>query len=157
MFALCVATRAEAQAPPRNTSITISPFQLFNPILEVTGERRLAKKVGVAAIVGGGSLSEEDKRYGAWQVGGQFRSYPLGSFARGLMLGVHVGYLHVAGQLKSPTTYYVGAQAGAFVGYKIATKAGFTFEVQLGPMYVRSSATNSEWQTLANLRAGWSF
>lgn len=155
--ALSVPARAEAQAPPRLTSITISPIQLFNPVLEITGERRLASKLAVAAIVGAGSVSEEGKRHGVWEVGGQFRGYLLGSFNHGLMLGVHVGYLHAAGQLESPTSYYVGTQAGAFVGYKIARKAGFTVDMQLGPVYVRASATNTELQTLANLKVGWSF
>ena len=155
--ALSVPAPAEAQAQLRKTSITISPIALFNPILELTGERRLANKIGIAAIVGGGSVSEEGKRYGVWEVGGQFCCYLFGSFTRGLMLGAHVGYLHATGQLESPTSYYVGTQAGAFVGYKIAMKAGFTFDVQLGPMYVRASATNAELQTLANLRVGWSF
>jgi hypothetical protein len=107
--------------------------------------------------VGGGSVSEEGKRYSVWEVGGQFRWYLLGSFTHGLMLGAHAGYLHASGQLESPTSYYVGTQAGAFVGYKIAMKAGFTFDVQFGPMYVRESATNAELQTLANLKVGWSF
>jgi hypothetical protein len=155
--ALSVPARAEAQATPRTTSVTISPVQLFNPIVEIAGERRLASKAGVAAIVGGGSVSEEGTRYGVWEVGAQFRGYLLGSFTRGLMLGGHVGYLHASGRLASPTAYYVGRQVGAFVGYKIVMQAGFTFEVQLGPMHIRSSATEAELQTLASLRAGWSF
>jgi hypothetical protein len=153
--ALFLPARAEAQTP--QTSITISPIQLLNPILEITGERRLANKIGLAVFVGGGSISEEDKRYGIWEVGAQFRGYLLGSFSRGLMLGAHVGYLHASGQLESPTAYYVGTQVGLFAGYKIAMDSGFTFEAQLGPMYIRASATETELQTLANLKIGWSF
>jgi hypothetical protein len=149
--------RAEAQAQPHRTSITISPIQLFNPVLEITGERRLADKAGLAVFAGGGSVSEEDKRYGVWEVGAQFRGYLLGSFTRGLILGAHVGYLDASGELESPTAYYVGTQVGVFLGYKIATKAGLTFDVQLGPMHIRTSATQTELQTLANLRVGWSF
>ena len=157
IIAFSVAARAEDQAPQHKVSITISPFHLFSPVLHVTGELRLANKIGAAAILGGGLVSEEDKSYGTWEVGGQFRYYLLGSFTHGLMLGADVGYLHVAGQHDFPMEYCVGARAGIFVGYKITTKMGFTFEVQLGPQYVRESANNAEWQTLENLKVGWSF
>jgi hypothetical protein len=157
IIAFSVAARAEDQAPQHKVSITISPFHLFNPVLQVTGELRLANKIGAAAILGGGLVSEEDKSYGAWEVGGQFRYYLLGSFTHGLMLGADAGYLHVAGQLDFPMAYCVGVRAGTFVGYKIATKIGFTLDVQIGPQYVRESANNAEWQTLANLKVGWSF
>ncbi len=157
IIAFSVAARAEDQAPQRKVSITISPFHLLSPVLHVTGELRLAKKIGAAAILGGGWVSENDKSYGTWEVGGQFRYYLLGSFTHGLMLGADAGYIHVAGKLDSPMDYFVGVRAGTFVGYKIVTKNGFTFEVQFGPQYVRESANNAEWQTLTNLKVGWSF
>jgi hypothetical protein len=74
-----------------------------------------------------------------------------------MMLGADVGYIDVNGQMKNPMAYYVGARAGAFLGYKIATKIGFTAEAQIGPVYVRENADNSELQTLLNLKLGWSF
>ncbi|MFH1707179.1 MAG: hypothetical protein ABIF71_04600 [Planctomycetota bacterium] len=157
IIAFSVAARAGDQAPQPKVSITISPFHFVNPYLQVTGELRLADKIGAAAIVGGGMVSEENKSYGAWEVGGQFRYYLLGSFTHGLMLGADIGYMHIAGQLDNPMDYFVGVRAGAFAGYKIATKRGFTFDVQFGPQYVRESADNAEWQTLTNLKVGWSF
>lgn len=36
-------------------------------------------------------------------------------------------------------------------------KSGFTVEAQIGPVYVRENADNSELQTLLNLKVGWSF
>jgi hypothetical protein len=33
---------------------------------------------------------------------------------------------------------------GTFVGYKMATKIGFTIDAQLGPQYVIMSAGNAE-------------
>ncbi|MFH1230068.1 MAG: hypothetical protein V1709_01085 [Planctomycetota bacterium] len=158
IIAFAVAARAEDQAPWHKVSITISPFHLVNPVLQVTGELRLANKISAAAILGGGQVQDEnDKSYGVWEVGGQFRYYLLGSFTHGLMLGADAGYIHVAGQLDSPIDYYVGIRTGIFVGYKIVTKRGFTFEVQIGPQYVRKSANNTELQTLENLKVGWSF
>ncbi len=157
IIAFSVAARAEEQAPQYKVSVTISPFHLVNPILQVTGELRLADKIGAAAILGGGVVSEEDRSYGIWDVGGQLRYYVLGSFTHGLMLGADAGYVHVAGQLDSPMEYFVGTRAGIFAGYKIATKSGFTFDVEFGPQYVRENANNAEWQTLTNLKVGWSF
>jgi hypothetical protein len=157
IIAFSTAARAEDQPPQHKVSITISPFHLFYSYVQVTGELRLAKKFSAALILGGGVVSEEDKNYDAWEVGGQFRYYLLGSFTHGLMLGADAGYLHINGQLDDPMAYFVGVRAGAFVGYKIATKMGLTFEVQFGPQYVRESANNAEWQTLTNLKVGWSF
>ncbi len=152
-----VAARAEDHVPQRKMSITISPFHLLNPVLHVTGELRLANKISAAAILGGGMISEENKSYGTWEVGGQFRYYLFGSFTHGLMLGVDTGYIHVDGKLDFPVDYNVGVRAGIFVGYKITTKTGFTFEMQIGPQYVRESANNTELQTLENLKIGQSF
>ena len=149
--------RAEDQAPQHTVSIMISPFHLLSPFLQVTGELGLAEKVGAAVVLGGGQVSEDDERFGAWEVGGQIRYYLLGSFTHGLMLGLDAGYIDVAGRLDAPMAYFVGVRAGTFLGYKIATRSGFTFDVEFGPQYVRESADNAEWQTLTNLKVGWSF
>jgi hypothetical protein len=149
---------AQAQgSPPREVSIAISPLHLLQPFLHVTGELRLDDKIGAAAILGAGRVSEEDKRYGAWEAGGQFRYYVSGSFNRGTNLGAEVAYLHVAGRLEAPMAYYAGLRVGAFVGYKIATTRGFTFDAQLGNQYVMPDDGDAEWQPIMNLTVGWSF
>ena len=158
IIAFPVVARAEDQAPQHKVSITISPFHLLNPEPHLTGELQLAPKMSVAAMLGAGMITDEGKSCGIWEVGGQIRYYLLGSFNHGMMLGADVGYVDVNGQIENPIAYYVGARAGAFIGYKIAMKIGFTAEIQIGPVYLwGENAENSELQTLENLKVGWTF
>jgi hypothetical protein len=47
---------------------------------------------------------------------------------------------------------------GGFLGYKFSMERGFTAETQIGPVYLwGESAETSEWQTLVNVKVGWSF
>ena len=157
LFAFSVSVLAAEDAAQHRVSITISLLHLLNPELHLTGELRLARKIGVAAMLGAGTVSEEDIRYGIWEIGGQFRYYLIGSFTHGMMLGVDVGYVGVNREMENAMAYLIGARAGAFLGYKITMKIGFTAEAQIGPVYVRENADNSELQTLINLKLGWSF
>ncbi len=157
LFTIFVSVHAGEAASQHNVSLTISPFHLLNPELQLTGELKLTPKMSVAAMLGAGAVTDEGKRYRIWEVGGQFRYYLFGSFTHGMMLGADVGYIDVNGQMKNPMAYYVGARAGAFLGYKIALKIGFTAEAQYGPVYVRENADNAELQTLINFKVGWSF
>ena len=157
LLTIFVSVRAREDAARYRMSITISPFHLFNPELHLTGELRLAPKISAAAMLGAGMVTDEGKSYGIWEAGGQFRYYLIGSFTHGLMLGADVGYIDVNGRMKNPMAYYVGARAGAFLGYKIALKNGFSVEAQYGPLYVWENADNSELQTLINFKVGWSF
>jgi hypothetical protein len=138
-------------------SVTISPFHLLSPQLHVTGELRLAPKVSTAAMLGAGKVTDEGQTYRIWEIGGQLRYYLFGSFSHGMMLGVDVGYVDVNGQPESAMEMLVGTRAGGFLGYKRTLTGGFTAEVQLGPVYVWGYEDNSEWQTLTNLKVGWSF
>jgi len=151
-----VSVHAGEDASQYKMSITISPLHLLNPELLLTGEFRLAPKMSAATILGAGMVTDEGQSYSIWEAGGQFRYYLLGSFTHGMMLGVDVGYIDVNGQMENPMAYYIGARAGAFLGYKIVAKIGFTVEIQFGPVYVRENADNSELQTLINFKVGWS-
>jgi hypothetical protein len=108
-------------------------------------------------MLGGGNVTEEGQTYRIWEIGGQVRYYVLGSFSHGMMLGADVGYVDVNGQPESAMEMLVGTRAGGFLGYKLILKRGFTAEVQLGPVYVWGNDGASEWQTLHNLKLGWSF
>lgn len=155
---LCPAAPLSAQTPPRppSLSVTISPLHLLNPQVHVTGERRIGPRLSVAATLGAGRVSDEGETFRILEVGGQVRTYLLGSFAHGVMVGADVGYVDVNGRPASALEMLVGTRAGAVLGYKTILKRGFTGEVQLGPVYVWGDA-GSEWQTVANLKLGWSF
>jgi len=150
---------AKPSANSYNTSVTTSPFRLFNPELFVTGELQLAPKIGVAASLGAGQVTDEDQTYGIFEAANQWRYYLLGNFCKGLIVGVEAGYVGVSGgQMPNATMYLVGLHLGGFLGYKITLKRGFTTEALLGPVYVfgKTKAT-SELQTLIHFNVGWSF
>jgi hypothetical protein len=158
LFTFCVSAHAAEVFSPHNVSITISPFHLLNPELHLTGELRLAPKMSAAVMLGAGRITDEGKRSGIWEVGGQFRYYLLGSFTHGMMLGVDAGYIDVDAQIENPIEYLVGTHAGGFLGYKFSMKNGFTTEIQLGPIYLwGENPETSESQTLEAFKVGWSF
>lgn len=142
-------------------SITISPLLLFLPIVQVTGEFRLNDKMGVAAVFGLGSLLNA---FFALQAGGQFRYYPLGSFIHGLDIGAQLMSLAL---FDNGGLVAGGVAIAPFVGYKIATNIGFTFDAQIGPDFVLfgasssltgpSTSSNGAIGLLLNLNVGWSF
>lgn len=148
---------AQQTSPAHRLSITISPLHLLSPQLHVTGEMRLAPRVSMAAMLGGGNVTEEEETYRIWEIGGQVRYYVLGSFSHGMMLGADVGYVDVNGKPEGAMEMLVGTRAGGVLGYKLILKSGFTAEVQLGPVYVWGSGGTSEWQTLHSLKLGWSW
>jgi hypothetical protein len=148
---------AQETPPSHRVSITISPLHLLSPQLQVTSEVRLAPRLSMAAMLGGGNVTEEEETYRIWEIGGQVRYYVLGSFSHGMMLGADVGYVDVNGQPEGAMEMLVGTRAGGFLGYKLILKSGFTAEVQLGPVYVWGNAGDSELQTLHSLKLGWSW
>ncbi|MGZ3416872.1 MAG: hypothetical protein ACXWUG_16390 [Polyangiales bacterium] len=180
------APTAADDEPVHHVSLTFSPIHLLMPIFEVTGEVAVTNKIGVAAIVGAGSVpvktttttvgassiqtAETTEHYSAWEVGGHFNYYVIGNFDHGMQLGVEGMYVHVA--TSNSDVRAVGTASGfaigPYAGYKIATRIGFTFEGNLGVQYVaaRANATSgSQTATasgssvipLVNLNIGWSF
>jgi hypothetical protein len=155
-----------------SVSVTLSPLHLVMPMVELTGEYRLADKLGVAGILGAGSIAVTDAvgtpRFTAFEVGGQFRYYPLGSFIHGLQVGAEVLMVYLSGSVGAVSATGAGVSAGPFVGYKIASNIGFTFDVQLGPAFMlvgaqasaggrTESAKESQVGPLLNINLGWSF
>ncbi len=177
---------ADAQeAPPtheeqaiHDVSLTLSPLHLVFPILEMTGEYRASDRVGVALLAGAGQMTlpvtvDDDVTITVWEVGGQFRFYAIGNFDHGMQLGAELLWLgiftdEIEGTEISGTGS--GLALGPFLGYKIATDAGFTFDAQLGFQWhavearaedADTGAEASEKETginpLLNLNIGWSF
>jgi hypothetical protein len=163
---------AEAEVTARaepTVSVTISPVHLILPIVELTGELRLREQVSAAVILGGGRRDVENFPATQLNAGVQGRWYALGTFRHGLQVGGELLYEHVAVHDTPPTTIVVagGLGIGPFVGYKIATRSGFTFDGQLGARYMVTVGriTGEEplpgdvdrWLPLLNLNVGWSF
>ncbi len=162
--------------PERSLSVTVSPLHLLFPLLEVTGEYRVGPRLGVAGILGVGTISSktsanESIRFFASEVGASVRYYVTGSFQRGVQLGAEALYLHL--KIDESTTVDItgvgeGLSIGPFVGYKWTGRGGFTFDAQGGLAYAstRASASNgtspntasdNRLYPLLNVNVGWSF
>ncbi|HPN35876.1 MAG TPA: hypothetical protein PK843_15280 [bacterium] len=158
LFAFCVFAEAKEDASQRNVSLTLSPFRLLNPELYLSGELRLSPKMSAAVMLGAGRVTDEGKTGTIWEGGGQLRYSLIGSFAHGIMIGADIGYVDIDTQIEHPIAYLVGAHAGGFLGYKFSLEAGFTAELQIGPIYLwGETASTSELQTLLAFNVGWSF
>lgn len=167
----------EPPAPKRNVSLTISPLHLIFPIVEATLEVRAHDRFSVAGTFGIGSVPVDNgngttTKLAAYEVGGQLRGYATGDFDGGLELGAQLLYVHVASDDLQPGYKVSGTGAGfgvgPFVGYKLMTRGGFTFDAQGGFQYIAvhaeassqgstSSGSDSAIKPLLNLRVGWSF
>lgn len=161
------------EEPKRLASVTFSPIHLAQPIVEVTTEFALHDKIGVAAILGYGSVSAtagtQSYRFRAYEAGAHFNYYVLGTFNHGMQLGLEALYAKVMTdgnvQISGAAN---GFAVGPYVGYKLITRIGFTFEANGGVQYLamRGNATDgrttvtgtsNRWIPLVNLNVGWSF
>ena len=153
--------------------LSFSPLHLLpSPIVEVTGEWRLSDRIGLAAIAGAGRVELEtspsggDDSVAVYEFGGQFIGYALGDFDHGLQVGGEAVFLHVTtdGETETLTGSAQGLAVGPFVGYKLATDVGFSFNVQVGAQYVAARGEDESGESygssvipLVNANLGWSF
>jgi len=155
--------------PRRVFSLTMSPLHLFLPVVELTGEARVADKLGIAGIAGAGKVSDDSASgtkltAGVWELGAQVRYYLFGDFRHGMQLGAELLYMHLSSSELAVSG--AGVAVGPFAGYKIITDIGFTFDAQLGVEYVAARAETNDlarkasdhsFIPLLNLNVGWSF
>jgi hypothetical protein len=165
---------AEQTHPRRVVSITISPFHLVSPIVELTAEARAHDKLGIGVVAGAGKITEEatglspEINATVFELGLQGRYYVLGDFRHGLQLGAEALYLHLSdSNVEEVSVYAQGLAVGPFVGYKYTADIGFTFDGQLGFQRVgiaaeasgdgqTASERDSDYILLLNLNVGWS-
>jgi hypothetical protein len=151
-------------------SITISPVLLFLPLVELTGEYRISEHLGIAAIVGGGSVAVKDAAgnkltsAAVIEIGASARYYVLGSFRKGVQLGAEVNYLHAGATNGTTAVIADGLAIGPFVGGKWISSFGLTLDGQLGVQGIAlrgksssSTAKEKSYGPLLNLNIGYSF
>lgn len=156
-------------------AVTISPIHLALPIVELTGEYAVQRKLGVAVIAGVGSVGVDysdgtSDSFTAWELGASGRYYVLGDFDHGMQVGAEVMFLGISGDAREGTISASGQglTAGGFVGYKIAADFGLTFDGQVGYQAIlvgaqasdgeeSASTSDSSGGVLLNLNVGWSF
>jgi hypothetical protein len=189
ILALLLVTTGIAHAQPTETvappptqpssgeRITVmwAPLRLIVPLVEVTAEYRVRDHLGVSVTLGAGKRTVEatgTEISGTEIEGGlQVRYYILRPFS-GLQVGAEVLDEYV--RFKEPLPMNVAAVAaggvtvGPFVGWKLLSGSGFSFEAQLGARYVvvdppvtgmagGAPPIDSRWLPLLHLNAGWSF
>jgi len=148
----------------RFLSVTISPIHLIVPMVELTGEYKLREDMGLAGVVGAGTLSGVL----LGEVGAQFRYYAVGSFVHGMQFGLEVLYAFGGLSSQGVTAVASGLSIGPFIGYKVMANIGFTFEIQLGATFnvvqaqassggTSQTAGNQNFGLLLNINVGWSF
>jgi len=151
--------------PDRVISLTWSPLHLVLPMVELTGEFKPRKHVGLAVIGGYGSITDSTTNGSGHiiEAGGQINYYPLRAFA-GLDVGLEALYISLDNVNIDSSATAAGLAIGPFVGYKAMFPFGLTLIAQAGVEFVAAKAQNSSTMSsgknvipLINLNAGWSF
>lgn len=150
---------------PRAVTITMSPFHLPLPLLEVMGEVRVNDRISAAAIAGIGRVSDQNgiDHGRALELGAQGSYYVFRPF-RGLHVGGEVLWIHVDEVMSDSTLTGAGLAVAPFVGWKWIHRSGFSFVGQGGLSFAVVEAENATAAVrerkvfpLLNLNAGWSF
>ena len=131
-----------------NWTVMWAPLRLIAGVAEFTGEYRIQDKLGVSLQLGGGPRKVKFAVPGGTvsvpgtevEAGVQARYYLVGSFTHGMEVGAEFLYERIKFDEPLPPGILAasagGGALGAFGGYKIATRVGFTFEGQFGYHYV---------------------
>lgn len=158
----------EAPPPPRKlptAALTISPFHMFVPMIEVTGEFRVAPKLGVAVIAGAGAIRDmdTDALIKVYEAGASVRYYVIGNFRHGMQIGGEAIYVKASTDNTGVEVRGRGLGLSPFLGYKWTSRIGFTIDTQLGVTFITAradSATQTKEESkvgpLLNLNVGWS-
>jgi hypothetical protein len=177
-LAALLATSHVARAdddPERHVTVMVAPLRAIVPLGEITVEYAITPKLGASIELGAGqrTISAGDDEATGTEIegGAQVRYYAFGNFRHGMELGGE--FLEEYVKFNEPLPGNIvgaaagGATLGAFVGYKIITHVGFTFEAQVGARYlivdpqVTGQATGvpafDKWAPLLHVNVGWSF
>lgn len=156
----------EAPPPPLPTvAITISPIHFILPVVELTGELRVARKLGVAVVLGAGAVRDMDTNalIKVYEAGASLRYYVLGNFRHGMQIGGELIYVKASTDNTGVEVRGKGLGVSPFVGYKWTSRIGFTIDTQLGVTFITlraDSATQTKQESkvgpLLNLNLGWS-
>jgi len=141
-------------------------------MVEVTGEVRVHDRVGIAGIVGLGSIASKNQSLFVYEFGIQAVTYPLGDFDTGLRLGIEGQYLGLSGSGTTGSESFIarasGLSGGAFLGFKWTSAVGFALNIDGGIQLYSAAATASSATSTAsasevgvlpliNINLGWAF
>ena len=160
-------------------SVTVAPMRLVLPELKVTGEYKVADKVGVALSGGYGKFripGSDDVDLRIIEAAGQGRYYVGGDFKTGMLLGAEAYMFRLStaveeGDIEASASG-TWVRVGPIIGFKHIANAGFTMDTQFGYGFgtlLAKAEASSGGQTaevsdstsangvIFNLNLGWSF
>lgn len=170
-----VLSAGHAQDIHKTFSLTLSPNHLVFPVFEVTAEKALGPKFGLAGIGGFGSYPAErgdgtKEDIPVLELGAQANYYVFGDFDHGMQVGGELMWIKVSPPEEAGITVDAnGLAIGPLLGYKWAARFGLTFMFQGGYQwyFIQAKAKNSQGEeiegsvengvALINMNAGWSF
>lgn len=173
--ALAIGLGAAQAQEDKTFSLTVSPFHLLLPVVELTGEYALSQDFGLAGIAGYGSITatnslDKDVDIPVLELGAQANYYAVGSFRHGMQVGAELLWIKIDPPKNEGVTLDAnGIAVGPLLGYKWAARFGLTFMAQLGWEFLlaQAKAKNSAGEEiegstsgqtlLLNMNAGWSF
>lgn len=130
----------------RNTSVMLDVLPMFAPpsVIQVRFERHVGSVVSLVLNVGYGSLPKDGpdgrSRSSVLAVGGEVRGYVFGGMdSFGLFIGADLTHRSAAlfyEEALTTKTFPVGVTAGAVVGTKLVSRAGFSLEARVGASYI---------------------
>ena len=139
---------------PGKFSLMAAPLLIFIP--ELTGEFRVGDKFAVAAAIGAGAFP--DGSGDIVVLGAQAIYYAVGSFNHGMQLGPHVLFSSSSDKRsEAPADIEDTISVGAFVGYKLVTRVGFTVNAQLSVLAYDDGEGGVGLGPLPNVKLGWTF
>lgn len=171
----------EVERPKRHVGITFDPLELLFPIFQLHVDVRLSDDFGVGLIGGTGKAKVDYVAIGneaapppasLWQIGAKAVYFAQGDFEGGLHVGVEALYTHakLEGRTALGTASVGGLAAGLIVGpvigWKLVTKAGFTFDSSIGVGMIAQKQKSSDPEAptddrsavlISHLLIGWTF
>lgn len=188
-LALAGPTAAAAKDRPvsdHDHTITTTPLQLASPTVMLDYEKRVSERIGVSAGAGYGrynSLWLRIANSAAEAAGGEYAIQQVAGstgvhlyfrdFNRGWFSGLGLEYVRYTPRLESEGSETDTAESfsniriGPTLGYKIASKKGFTFSMEMGMGYsmvtgdtagsIAPAISESGLRGLGNVKLGWSF
>jgi hypothetical protein len=157
-----------------------APLRALFGLAEFTGEYRFHERFGVSVMAGAGRRKVTSPAgfgtsiavHGNELEGGiQARYYAVRRGGHALHFGAEFMYERIKFDEPLPPGIFAAAAGGGtlgpFIGYKLVTRVGFTFEAQMGARYlvmdprVTGEAAlvqiESSWGPVLHLNVGWSF
>jgi len=171
----------EVERPKRNVTLTFDPLELLFPIFQMHADFRVGDDFAVGLIGGYGQAKVDalllpneplPPKAPLWQVGAKATYFAQGDFEGGMHVGLEAVYTHA--KLEGRTALGTGSVsglaagliAGPIVGWKLVTKAGFTFDSAIGVGLIAYKQKSSDPDApkddraavlMSHLLIGWSF